>query len=66
LEFEYETRVISGGLVFGRDKVDTGDLEDELNGRGKDGWELAAAWFDANLEGRRDAHLLIFKRAKGG
>ena len=64
MEFEYETTIISGGLFFGRDKIGTGELERELNDRGRDGWELAATWFDANLKDRRDAHLLIFKRQK--
>ncbi len=64
MEFEYETKVISGGIFFGREKIGEGELERELNDRGRDGWELAGTWFDANLKGQRDAHLLIFKRQK--
>ena len=61
-QWEYETEVLSS--VVGRDKVRIDDLDVALRGRGEDGWELVSMSLDANLQGSRDGHLLVFKRPK--
>jgi hypothetical protein len=61
-EFEYKTEVLTS--MVGRDKVRVDDLDDVLEQHGKDGWELASLALDANLQGSKDGHLLVFKRAK--
>jgi Domain of unknown function (DUF4177) len=61
-EFEYRTEVLTS--MIGRDKVQMGDLDDVLEKYGNDGWELVSLNLDANLQGSKDGHLLVFKRAK--
>jgi len=39
------------------------DLEDVLRKFGAEGWELVTLTLDADLRGKRDGHLLVFKRA---
>jgi uncharacterized protein DUF4177 len=60
-EFEYKTEVLTS--MVGRDKLRVDDLEDVLRKYGADGWELASLTIDADLQGTRDGHLLVFKRA---
>jgi hypothetical protein len=61
-QYEYKTEVLTS--MVGRDKVRLDDLDDVLERYGKDGWELASLALDANLQGSKDGHLLVFKRAK--
>lgn len=51
--------------MVGRDKVRKDELDDMLRSFGDDGWELVSMSLDANLQGSRDGHLLVFKRPKG-
>ena len=62
-KFEYKTEVLTS--MVGRDKLRVGDLEAVLRKYGAEGWELASLNLDADLRGKRDGHLLIFKRAIG-
>ena len=41
-----------------------GDLDDVLEKYGNEGWELVSLNLDANLQGSKDGHLLVFKRPK--
>jgi Domain of unknown function (DUF4177) len=61
-KFEYKTEVLTS--MVGRDKVRIDDLDDMLGKFGDDGWELVSMSLDANLQGSRDGHLLVFKRPK--
>jgi hypothetical protein len=61
-QFEYKTEVLTS--VIGRDKLRIDELDDLLRKHGDDGWELVSVSLDANLQGSRDGHLLVFKRAK--
>jgi hypothetical protein len=61
-KFEYKTEVLSS--VVGRDKLRIDELDDLLRKFGDDGWELVTMELDANLQGSRDGHLLVFKRPK--
>jgi hypothetical protein len=61
-KFEYKTEVLTS--VIGRDKLRVDELDDVLRGFGEDGWELVTMTLDANLQGSRDGHLLVFKRPK--
>jgi len=58
---EYKTEVLTS--MVGRDKLRVDDLDDVLRKYGADGWELATLNLDADLQGKRDGHLLVFKRA---
>jgi hypothetical protein len=58
--WEYRTETLTS--VIGRDKLRMGDLEETLARLGREGWELASAGFDVDMRGKRDGHLLIFKR----
>lgn len=49
--------------MVGRDKLRVDDLEAVLRKYGDDGWELVTVNLDADLRGKRDGHLLVFKRA---
>jgi hypothetical protein len=60
--FEYKTEVLTS--VIGRDKLRIDELDDLLRTFGDDGWELVSVSLDANLQGSRDGHLLVFKRPK--
>ena len=60
-EFEYKTEVLTS--MVGRDKLRVSDLEDVLRKNGAEGWELATLNLDADIRGKRDGHLLVFKRA---
>jgi len=60
-EFEYRTEVLTS--MVGRDKLRVEDLEDVLGRYGADGWELVTLNLDADIRGKRDGHLLVFKRA---
>jgi hypothetical protein len=62
-KFEYKTEVLTS--VIGRDKLRVDELDDALRKHGDEGWELVSVALDANLQGSRDGHLLVFKRAKG-
>jgi hypothetical protein len=59
-KFEYRTEVLTS--MVGRDKVRVDDLEDLLQKYGAEGWELVTLNLDADLRGKRDGHLLVFKR----
>ncbi len=61
-KFEYKTEVLTS--VIGRDKLRVDELDDLLRKHGDDGWELASVALDANLQGSRDGHLLVFKRPR--
>lgn len=61
-KFEYKTEVLTS--VIGRDKLRVDELDDLLRKHGDDGWELVSVALDANLQGSRDGHLLVFKRPK--
>jgi hypothetical protein len=58
--FEYKTEVLTS--MVGRDKLRTDDLDDLLKKAGAEGWELVSLSIDADLQGERDGHLLVFKR----
>ena len=60
-KFEYTTEVLTS--MVGRDKLRVGDLEDVLRKYGDDGWELVTLAMDADIRGKLDGHLLVFKRA---
>jgi hypothetical protein len=60
-KFEYKTEVLTS--MVGRAKLRVDDLEDVLRKYGADGWELSSLTLDADLQGTRDGHLLVFKRA---
>jgi uncharacterized protein DUF4177 len=60
-KFEYKTEVLTS--MVGRAKLRVDDLEDTLRSYGADGWELTSLTLDADLQGTRDGHLLVFKRA---
>ena len=60
--FEYKTEVLTS--VVGRDKLRIDELDDLLRKFGDDGWELVTMSLDANLQGSRDGHVLVFKRPK--
>ena len=62
-KFEYKTEVLTS--VVGRDKLRIDELDDLLREFGEGGWELVTMAVDANLQGSRDGHLLVFKRPKG-
>ena len=62
-KFEYKTEVLTS--VIGRDKLRIDELDDLLRKHGDDGWELVSVALDANLQGSRDGHLLVFKRPRG-
>jgi hypothetical protein len=61
-EFEYKTEVLT--TLVGREKLRVDDLEDTLKDHGEDGWELVALALDADLQGIRNGHLLVFKRPR--
>ena len=61
-KFEYKTEVLTS--VIGRDKLRIDELDDLLRKHGDDGWELVSVALDANLQGSRDGHLLVFKRPR--
>ena len=61
-KFEYRTEVLTS--VIGREKLRVDELDDLLRKHGDDGWELVSVALDANLQGSRDGHLLVFKRPK--
>jgi Domain of unknown function (DUF4177) len=63
-KFEYKTEVLTS--MVGRAKLRVDDLEDILQKHGADGWELTSLILDADLQGTRDGHLLVFKRAVDG
>jgi hypothetical protein len=60
-KYEYKTEILTS--MVGRDKVRVDDLEDALQKYGDDGWELVSLTLDADVQGARDGHLLVFKRA---
>jgi Domain of unknown function (DUF4177) len=62
-KFEYKTEVLTS--VIGRDKLRVDELDDMLRKHGDEGWELVSVSLDANLQGSRDGHLLVFKRPRG-
>ena len=61
-KFEYKTEVLTS--MVGRDKLRIDELDGMLRQFGDDGWELVSMSLDANLQGSRDGHLLVFKRPK--
>jgi hypothetical protein len=61
-KWEYKTEVLTS--MAGRDKLQLGDLEDQLRKHGDEGWELVTVNLDADIRAKRDGHLLIFKRAR--
>lgn len=63
-KFEYKIEVLTS--MMGRDKLRVSDFEDVLGKYGADGWELVSLTLDADLRGKRDGHLLVFKRTVDG
>ncbi len=63
MAWEYTTTVMTHGFM-GRHKeeIKRSDIEAELNRLGAEGWELANIFFEVNLQGEKDGHLLVFKR----
>jgi hypothetical protein len=61
--YEYKTEVLTS--MVGREKLRVDDLDEMLRKHGAEGWELATLNLDADLQGQRDGHLLVFKRAVG-
>ena len=45
-QFEYKTEILTS--IVGRDKLQLGDLDDELRKHGDDGWELVTCVLDAD------------------
>ena len=60
--WDYHVEVITHSMGFRGDKLKVSDLEKRLDELGRQGFELAAARWDADLSGQRDGHMLIFKR----
>ncbi len=60
--FEYKTEILTS--LVGRDKLRVEDLDDVLKKHGDDGWELVSLNLDADVQGARDGHLLVFKRPR--
>jgi Domain of unknown function (DUF4177) len=61
--YEYTTSVITHGFLGRKeDELDRGELEQELNRLGAEGWELAMVMPDMALHREKDGHLLLFKR----
>lgn len=58
--FEYKTEVLTS--MVGRDKLRMDDLDDLLKKAGAEGWELVSLNINADLQGERDGHLVVFKR----
>jgi hypothetical protein len=50
---------------WGRDKLDTSQLDKALNEHGRKGWELTQLKLDVNVKGQRDGALLVFRRPLG-
>jgi uncharacterized protein DUF4177 len=61
-EYEYKTEVLTS--MVGREKLRLDDLDDALKKYGDEGWELVSLALEADLQGARNGHLLVFKRAK--
>lgn len=63
-DYEYTTDVLTHGFL-GRSKEELNRkaLTEHLNAMGAEGWELTKVLTDMALEGEKDGHLMIFKRA---
>jgi hypothetical protein len=59
-KWEYKTEVLTS--MGGREKLQLGDLEDALRKQGDEGWELVTVNLEVDISGKRDGHLLIYKR----
>jgi hypothetical protein len=60
---EYHVDVIEISQAEGR--IDVDSLLRQLRGAASDGWELASAGFDLDLERFGRSHLLLYKRFSG-
>ena len=50
--------------MVGREKLRLDELDEILRDHGQEGWELVTLVLDADIQGGRNGHLLVFKRAK--
>ena len=63
-EFSYSTEVMTHGFMgMHKGEIKRADLEQLLNAKGADGWDLVHVWFDQKLQGEKDGHLMIFRRS---
>lgn len=64
MKYEYKTLVLTGGFM-GRHKEELhrSALDKQLAVLGQEGWELCWTLMDQALQGEKDGHVLIFKRA---
>jgi hypothetical protein len=63
--FEYAIDVLEHGLMgVHKGELKREALQDILDARGEDGWELVHLWFDQQMQGEKDGHLLIFRRRR--
>jgi hypothetical protein len=60
MTWEYQVVPVSKGIGGGGIKLD--DLESNLAAAGRDGWELVHVMQDASVLGRKDGHIMLFKR----
>jgi hypothetical protein len=63
--FEYKVETVRSSLVG--DKMDTGDLEDKLNERAREGWQLKSVT-ETTVKGRigpggTEGLMVVFERA---
>jgi hypothetical protein len=59
----YTTEALTyGRFGAGKGKINRATLDELLNAKGAEGWELVHTYFDMNLDGEKDGHLLIFRR----
>ena len=64
--YEYKTEVMGHGFMgIHKGEIKRSELEARLNALGIEGWELWETFFDQKLQGEKDGHLLVFRRAKG-
>ena len=62
---EYTTSVVQHRFMGrGQGKINRRALEENLREHGDQGYELINVWWDANIEGEKDGHLLIYKRQR--
>jgi hypothetical protein len=61
--FEYLTEALKTRGFIDTDELDQDALDQLLDERGEDGWELVQVLQNQNLRKGRAAHVLIFKRA---
>jgi hypothetical protein len=61
--YEYSTAVLTHGFMgIHKGEIKRSLLEQALNQKGAEGWDLVHVWFDQKLQQEKDGHLLIFRR----